>query len=125
MKSNLPKSLKNRAGKKVAEVQNGEDVTETVLQRLRPYRHQKDAWVNTLSQIDKEGYRPQLIFIDTGLVTELNELNRKNFLELFKAVAEFDGYKAGHLMVERCRQPSAVIDEEIFALRMAAFGSWR
>ena len=33
-------------------------------------------------------------------------------------MAEFDGYKAGHLMVDRCRQPEAVIDREVFALRM-------
>jgi aarF domain-containing kinase len=94
------------------------DVTEEVVSRLRPFRHEKGAWTETLAQIDKEGYRPQLIFIDTGLVTELNETNRKNFLDLFKAVAEFDGYKAGHLMVERCRQPDAVIDKEVFALKM-------
>lgn len=94
------------------------DVTEEVLQRLRPFRHSKKEWVETLDKIDHEGYRPQLIFIDTGLVTELNASNRKNFLDLFKAIAEFDGYKAGHLMVERCRQPSAVIDNEVFALRM-------
>ncbi|KAK4495643.1 hypothetical protein PRZ48_012911 [Zasmidium cellare] len=100
------------------DVLDSTDVTEDVLSRLRPHRHDKSGWVTTLSQIDKEGYRPQLIFIDTGLVTELNETNRNNFLDLFKAVAEFDGYKAGHLMVERCRQPDAVIDKEIFALRM-------
>lgn len=96
------------------------DVTEHVLARLRPYRHRKDtnAWVTELQKIDSEGFRPQLIFIDTGLVTELNATNRSNFLDLFKAVAEFDGYKAGHLMCERCRQPEAVIDEEIFALKM-------
>ena len=96
------------------------DVTEQVLARLRPYRHKKDtkAWEAELLKIDNEGYRPQLIFIDTGLVTELNTTNRRNFLDLFKAVAEFDGYKAGHLMCERCRQPDAVIDEEIFALKM-------
>jgi aarF domain-containing kinase len=51
-------------------------------------------------------------------VTELNATNRRNFLDLFRAVAEFDGYKAGHLMIERCRQPDAVIDGEIFALKM-------
>lgn len=94
------------------------DVTEEVLSRLRPFRRQKDAWTKTLSEIESEGYQPQLIFIDTGLVTELNETNRKNFLDLFKAIADFDGYKAGHLMVERCRQPDAVIDKEVFALRM-------
>lgn len=96
------------------------DVTEKVLARLRPFRHQKDtvAWNNELTKIDAEGFRPQLIFIDTGLVTELNETNRRNFLDLFRAVAEFDGYKAGHLMCERCRQPEAVVDKEIFALKM-------
>lgn len=96
------------------------DVTEQVLARLRPYRKKKDtkAWEAELQKIDNEGFRPQLIFIDTGLVTELNATNRHNFLDLFKAVAEFDGYKAGHLMCERCRQPDAVIDEEIFALKM-------
>ncbi|KAL9133168.1 MAG: hypothetical protein Q9175_005652 [Cornicularia normoerica] len=94
------------------------DVTEEVLQQLRPHRHHPEEWKAELDKIDKEGYRPQLIFIDTGLVTALNDTNRKNFLDLFKAVAEFDGYRAGHLMVERCRQPDAVIDEEVFALKM-------
>lgn len=96
------------------------DVTEKVLERLRPYRHRKDrsAWEAELVKIDAEGYRPQLVFIDTGLVTELNAPNRDNFLALFRAVAEFDGYKAGHLMCERCRQPEAVIDKEVFALKM-------
>lgn len=96
------------------------DVTEQVLERLRPYRHRKDrsAWEAELAKIDAEGYRPQLVFIDTGLVTELNAVNRDNFLALFRAVAEFDGYKAGHLMCERCRQPEAVIDKEVFALKM-------
>ncbi|KAI9673475.1 MAG: hypothetical protein M1817_002938 [Caeruleum heppii] len=94
------------------------DVTEEALSRLRPHRHKPAEWAQALDQIDKEGYRPQLIFIDTGLVTELNATNRRNFLDLFRAVAEFDGYKAGHLMVERCRSPEAVIDKEVFALKM-------
>ncbi|KAI1265530.1 ABC1 family protein [Xylariaceae sp. FL1019] len=96
------------------------DVTEEVLARLRPYRKKKDnaAWEAELNKIDAEGFRPQLIFIDTGLCTELNATNRKNFLDLFRAVAEFDGYRAGHLMCERCRQPDAVLDEEVFALKM-------
>lgn len=98
--------------------ENSLDVTEEVLQQLRPHRHNPSAWQAQLQKIDHEGYRPQLIFIDTGLVTALNEVNRINFLDLFKAIAEFDGYRAGHLMVERCRQPDAVIDAEVFALKM-------
>ena len=97
---------------------SGHDVTEQILQRLRPYKHKPEQWIEQLARIDSEGYRPQLIFIDTGLVTSLNAKNRRDFLDLFKAVAEFDGYRAGKLMVERCRQPDAVIEPEIFALKM-------
>lgn len=96
----------------------GTDVTEEVLEQLRPLRHKPTQWREQLRKIDAEGYRPQLILIDTGLVTSLNAANRTNFLDLFKAIAEFDGYRAGHLMVDRCRQPEAVVDAEVFALKM-------
>lgn len=97
---------------------NSTDVTDQVLAQLLPHRHHSQAWLAQLAEIEKAGFRPQIIFIDTGLVTTLNQTNRTNFLDLFKAVAEFDGYRAGHLMVERCRQPEAVLDAEIFALKM-------
>ncbi|KDE09138.1 ABC1-C atypical protein kinase [Microbotryum lychnidis-dioicae p1A1 Lamole] len=71
-----------------------------------------------LARLDAEGYQPELVFIDAGLVTRLDGQNRQNFLDLFSAVARFDGYEAGRLMVERCRAPELVIDEEQFALRM-------
>lgn len=105
-------------GREMEGLKDSTDVTEEVLQRLRPYKKRPQAWQAQLSQIDSEGYCPQLIFIDTGLVTELNNVNRTNFLDLFKSIAEFDGYKAGRLMIERCRQPDAVVDPELFALRM-------
>ncbi|KAJ4393247.1 hypothetical protein N0V93_002455 [Gnomoniopsis smithogilvyi] len=117
----LPRlSLRHQTSEEQAHPSGQNDVTEQILARLRPFRHQRDpeAWARELSRIDEEGFRPQLIFIDTGLVTELNDTNRRNFLDLFRAVAEFDGYKAGHLMCERCRQPEAVIDKEVFALKM-------
>lgn len=109
-----------RLMKPTDELRSGDDVTDLVISRLEPHRRNGDAdgWVSELEKIEVEGYRPQLIFIDTGLVTELNATNRQNFLDLFRAVAEFDGYKAGHLMCERCRQPEAVIDKEVFALKM-------
>lgn len=71
-----------------------------------------------LEQLAEQGYEPQLIFIDAGLVTSLDGRNRRDFLDLFQAVAEFDGYKAGKLMVERCRTPEYAIDEETFALKI-------
>lgn len=116
---NIP-SLPLRKPSEKPHPQHQPDVTEQVLARLRPIRNKQDtkAWEAELKKIDEEGFRPQLIFIDTGLVTELNGANRRNFLDLFRAVAEFDGYKAGHLMCERCRQPEAVLDEEVFALKM-------
>lgn len=113
-----PSSMPSMSGSEPVTESTEDDVTELVLSRLRPHRKDPNAWAEELSKIDQEGLRPQLIFIDTGLVTELNHSNRRNFLDLFKAVAEFDGYKAGHLMIERCRQPDAVIDGEVFALRM-------
>jgi len=97
-----------------------DDATEHVRSRLEPHLRNKDpkSWLSELQKLEKEGYRPQLIFIDAGLVTELNSTNRQNFLDLFRAVAEFDGYKAGNLMCERCRQPEDVIDQDVFALKM-------
>jgi aarF domain-containing kinase len=110
------KSPKTEA--KAAALESATDATDEVLTRLMPLRKDRDAWTTELSHLHREGFQPQLIFIDTGLVTELNASNRKNFLDLFRAVAEFDGYRAGQLMVERCRQPDAVVDPEVFALRM-------
>jgi aarF domain-containing kinase len=98
--------------------ESASDATDDVLARLQPLRHNRDAWRTELDRLHQEGYTPQLVFIDTGLVTELNDVNRANFLALFRAVAEFNGYKAGELMVQRCRQPDAVLEPEVFALRM-------
>lgn len=114
--SEKPRMPFGRKEDKVPDVQP--DVNEQVLARLRPFRHDKKQWAAELAKLDREGFHPQLIFIDTGLVTELNATNRQNFIDLFRAVAEFDGYKAGHLMCERCRQPDAVLDKEVFALKM-------
>lgn len=116
--SELDLSLRNDTRATDAPTRAEVDVTEAVLARLRPHLKDRGAWESALAQLNDEGYRPQLIFIDTGLVTELNDLNRRNFLDLFRAIAEFDGYRAGQLMVERCRTPEDVIEPEIFALKM-------
>lgn len=55
-------------------------------------------------------YIPQICFIDVGLVTELNNKNRINFIDLFQALTKFDGYQAGKLMIERSRTPNSAID---------------
>jgi len=96
-----------------------ESRSETALvHSLSQLAHKPEEWHERLEKLSEEGYEPQLIFIDAGLVTTLDDQNRRNFLDLFSAVAEFDGYKAGKLMIERCRTPEYAIDEETFALKM-------
>lgn len=65
-----------------------------------------------------EDYTPQICFIDAGLITELNKKNRTNFIALFNALARFDGYQAGNLMIERSRTPETAINKDVFALKV-------
>jgi aarF domain-containing kinase len=86
--------------------------------RLRELSRTPEKFHEALRSLDEDGYQPILVLIDTGLATKLSPANRRNFLDLFRAVAEFDGYRAGHLMVERCRHPELVRDPETFALKL-------
>ncbi|KDQ63288.1 hypothetical protein JAAARDRAFT_29306 [Jaapia argillacea MUCL 33604] len=92
--------------------------SDLIVNRLRDTFHEPDTWRQELFSLETEGYIPELVFIDAGLVTQLDSQNRRNFLDLFRAVAEFDGYRTGQLMVERCRTPDLAIDTETFALKM-------
>ncbi|KAG0746351.1 hypothetical protein G6F57_005853 [Rhizopus arrhizus] len=94
------------------------DEGESAVKRIMSVKHDPSAVQKELEALQQEGYAPRLVFIDTGLVTELNTVNRTNFLDLFQAVAQFDGYKTGELMIERCRAPEQVIQPDVFALRM-------
>jgi aarF domain-containing kinase len=94
------------------------DDGEMAVNRVLATKDDPEKLQNELIQLDKEGYSPRLVFIDMGLVNELNEENRRNFLDLFQAIAQFDGYKAGELMVERCKSPELVVQPDVFALRM-------
>ncbi|EGG03438.1 uncharacterized protein MELLADRAFT_90167 [Melampsora larici-populina 98AG31] len=95
-----------------------EELTRAVVHELKSVSHDHTEWIKKLEALDREGYQLELIFIDSGLITSLSDTNRKNFLALFEAIANFDGYRAGKLMVERCRTPDLVIDEETFALKI-------
>ena len=92
--------------------------TDSIVNELRALKKDPQAWRDTLTKIHEEGYLPEIIFIDAGLVTTLDNNSRTNFLDLFRAIAEFDGYHAGQLMVERCRTPQLAVDPETFALKM-------
>ncbi|KAN0100296.1 hypothetical protein V8E55_000280 [Tylopilus felleus] len=92
--------------------------SDAIVSRLKQLNNSPQEWRDTLQHISDQGYIPEIVFIDVGLVTALNSTNRKNFLDLFRAVAEFDGYRTGQLMVERCRSPEMAVDTETFALKM-------
>ncbi|KAJ7786513.1 hypothetical protein B0H16DRAFT_1401691 [Mycena metata] len=92
--------------------------SDQIVAELSKLADQPSAWRAQLYKLGDEGYIPELVFIDAGLVTTLSEVNRKNFLDLFRAMAEFDGYRTGQLMVERCRSPELAIETETFALKM-------
>jgi aarF domain-containing kinase len=92
--------------------------SDSIVANLRKLTNSPTAWRDELSFLSEQGYIPEIVFIDAGLVTTLNATNRQNFLDLFRAVAEFDGYRTGQLMVERCRTPELAIETETFALKM-------
>lgn len=46
---------------------------------------------------------PRLVMLDAGIVCELDQHDRKNFIDLFYAVVVGDGEQAGRLMIERVR----------------------
>ncbi|KAH8099256.1 hypothetical protein BXZ70DRAFT_942890 [Cristinia sonorae] len=92
--------------------------SDVIVDTLRSLKHDPVTWRKKLHTIRAEGYLPEIVFIDAGLVTTLDAVGRKNFLDLFRAVAEFDGYRAGQLMVSRCRTPELAIETETFALKM-------
>jgi aarF domain-containing kinase len=92
--------------------------SDSIVSNLLTLANSPKAWRDELTSLWEKGYIPEIVFIDAGLVTTLNAKNRQNFLDLFRAVAEFDGYRTGQLMVERCRTPDLAIETETFALKM-------
>ncbi|CAK0847869.1 unnamed protein product [Prorocentrum cordatum] len=59
--------------------------------------------------------KPEIVLIDAGLSVGLSRKDRRNFVELFHAIATDDGRRAAQLMVERSPgDRSQVVDEEGF-----------
>lgn len=97
---------------------SNETETNRITNELMKLGDDSDAWCAKLSELYEEGYHAEICFLDVGLITELNHTDRVNFIDLFKALSEFDGYKAGELMVERSRTPETAINKEIFAIKV-------
>ncbi|KAM9931190.1 hypothetical protein OXX80_009156, partial [Metschnikowia pulcherrima] len=92
--------------------------TNRITEELLALGDDSSAWCQRLESLYESGYHAEICFLDVGLITELNHDDRINFIDLFKALSEFDGYKAGELMAERSRTPETVINKEIFALKV-------
>ncbi|KAG5418696.1 hypothetical protein I9W82_003414 [Candida metapsilosis] len=97
---------------------SNEQETNKITEELLKLGNNQPAWCEKLAQLYEQGYHAEICFLDVGLVTELNHTDRINFIDLFKALSEFDGYKAGELMIERSRTPETAINKEIFALKV-------
>lgn len=87
---------------------------DQVSQCLVACAHDSAKWNTTVDAIQEDGFLPELVMLDAGLVSELSPKNLRNFLDLFSAIAMFDGRQAGALMVERCRTPELVTNKEGF-----------
>jgi len=114
--NNLFKQILGRLQGEEGQIVSSTDEATMRLRAIAP--NDKEGWLTELECLYNEGFRPQVVFIDTGLVSVLSDKNRRDFLDLFHALAEFDGYRAGKLMIERCRSPEGVIEGEVFALKM-------
>lgn len=97
---------------------SNEEETNRITEDLLALGDDRQAWVKRLEELYDLGYHAEICFLDVGLITELNHTDRVNFIDLFKALSEFDGYLAGELMVERSRTPETAINKEIFALKV-------
>ncbi len=65
---------------------------------------------------DQDGV--ELCFIDAGLVVSLNDDDRSNLIDLFKAVITNNGAMVGQLMVDRSRRAVKVVDPDGFCREM-------
>lgn len=97
---------------------SNEDESNRITDELLNLPNDQKVWTEKLQELYHAGYHAEICFLDVGIVTELNKDDRINFIDLFKALSEFDGYKAGELMIERSRTPDTAIDSEVFALKV-------
>ncbi|KAJ2657198.1 hypothetical protein IW148_005305 [Coemansia sp. RSA 1199] len=81
--------------------------------------HQKNKDIHAYADLlYQSGFTASLVFLDCGLVTLLDDFNRRNFIDLFESVCTFDGNRAGHLMIDRCLTPELVVSPDVFVLRI-------
>ncbi|KXN73221.1 ABC1-domain-containing protein, partial [Conidiobolus coronatus NRRL 28638] len=93
---------------------------EDIFNKIRAeYPGDFNQFKEVLNDLYTISFYPQFIFLDAGLVTTLDDINRINFIDLFKSVAEFDGKKSGELIIDRSSRPEQVTNREEFVEKMS------
>ncbi|OMJ23862.1 ABC1 family protein [Smittium culicis] len=97
------------------------DTEDEVSSNLRNLSMEKnpDLLRQYLKQIYDAGYKPNLTFLDCGLIVELDARSRRNFLDLFEAISRFDGRRAGELIADRCPHPEEVLNKDEFVEKLS------
>ena len=101
-----------------SEALGDQDQEQHVVENLLKHTDNKEAWLDTLQNMEDKGYLPELIFLDAGLVNELSPMDQRNFLDLFSALTTFDGERAGQLLVDRSRSPELALDKPGFVKKI-------
>lgn len=87
-----------------------DEFADAVQESFEEFRH----WVDKFRGVNRRIGNLQLGFLDAGMVVELNALDHRNLVELFRAVCENNGEVVGRLLIDRSRYPEAVQDAETF-----------
>lgn len=78
-------------------------------------------WAAEMERLAEENYTPFVYYLDAGLTCSLSPQNLTNFIDLFRAIADFDGELISSLMVERSKTPWSVVHFDEFSQSMNAF----
>lgn len=78
-------------------------------------------WKLMQEELFDNDYVPFLYYVDAGLTSSLSPLNLTNFIDLFKAVTDYNGIEISKLMVSRSKLPDSVIDMALFTSKMKEF----
>eukprot|EP01053_Blabericola_migrator_P013071 Blabericola_migrator_1__13070@NODE_883_length_6173_cov_565_747625_g623_i0_p3_GENE_NODE_883_length_6173_cov_565_747625_g623_i0NODE_883_length_6173_cov_565_747625_g623_i0_p3_ORF_typecomplete_len271_score34_85APH/PF01636_23/0_0018APH/PF01636_23/1_5e03WaaY/PF06176_11/7_7e03WaaY/PF06176_11/0_0061Kdo/PF06293_14/0_025Pkinase/PF00069_25/0_0098RIO1/PF01163_22/7_4e03RIO1/PF01163_22/0_018Haspin_kinase/PF12330_8/0_0098TSP_1/PF00090_19/0_024TSP_1/PF00090_19/6_6e03Pox_serthr_kin/PF05445_11/0_038DUF1679/PF0791 len=79
--------------------QRRRELEHPVLRRLRELRSN----MRNIGLLRSRKPLVELVILDAGLTSHLGPRDRKNFIDLFRALAFGDGYRAGELLLHRAR----------------------
>jgi aarF domain-containing kinase len=97
-----------------------EMISDEKICELKKLKDQNE-WQIAQQMLYDMDYVPYIYYLDAGLVSSLSPKNLVNFVDLFKAITEFDGQKISELMVTRSKSPHSVIDFSGYTNAMQSF----